>query len=116
MDSVEANENLLHKWDVILVEIFKKEWPNSWTSFVTDLVSAATESESRCRNSMYILKTVVEDVFQFSESTLTSKFSKEIQTALLNDMIQIFTVYPSFPLSLSFSFASCASKCCSIQR
>ena len=92
MESVEANENLLHKWDIILVELFKKEWPANWTSFVQDLVSSATESESRCRNCMFILKTVVEDVFQFNETTLTSQFSHEIQTALLNDMMQIFMV------------------------
>ena len=62
MELVEANEDLLHKWDIILVEIFKKEWPNNWTSFVNDLVVAASESESRCRNSIFILKLVVEDV------------------------------------------------------
>lgn len=80
MESIQQNEEILHKWDIILVEIFKKEWPNSWTSFVKDLVAAAVESESRCRNSMFILKIVVEDVFQFSETTLhqslANKFSK----------------------------------------
>ena len=64
MELVEANEDLLHKWDIILVEIFKKEWPNNWLSFVTDLVVSASESESRCRNCIYILKLVVEDVFE----------------------------------------------------
>ena len=63
MESIESNEDILHKWDIILVEIFKKEWPNSWTSFVKDLVSAALESESRCRNCIFLLKLVVEDVF-----------------------------------------------------
>ena len=85
MESIQQNEEILHKWDIILVEIFKKEWPNSWTSFVKDLVAAAVESESRCRNSMFILKIVVEDVFQFSETTLTSKFSQQIQQALQSD-------------------------------
>ena len=26
MESIQNNEDLLHKWDIILVEIFKKEW------------------------------------------------------------------------------------------
>ena len=47
-------------------EIFKKEWPQNWTSFVHDLVTSALESESRCRNSIFILKIVVEDVALFS--------------------------------------------------
>lgn len=49
MESIQNNEDLLHKWDIILVEIFKKEWPQNWTSFVHDLVTSALESESRCR-------------------------------------------------------------------
>lgn len=66
MESIEANEDILHKWDIILVEIFKKEWPNNWTSFVKDLVNSALESESRCRNCIFLLKLVVEDVFPSS--------------------------------------------------
>ena len=54
MESIQNNEDLLHKWDIILVEIFKKEWPQNWTSFVHDLVTSALESESRCRNSIFI--------------------------------------------------------------
>lgn len=91
MESLKANEELLHKWDVILVEIFKKEWPNSWTSFVKDLVNAAMESESSCQNSMYILKIVVEDVFQFN-NTMTSDFSEKIRESLQSDMVDIFNV------------------------
>lgn len=66
MESVESNEDLLHKWDVILVEIFKKEWPKNWTSFIHDLVNSALESESRCRNCIFIIKLVVEDVDVYS--------------------------------------------------
>ena len=102
MESVQSNEDLLHKWDIILVEIFKKEWPQNWTSFVHDLVTSALESESRCRNSIFILKIVVEDVlvacsshakvFQFGETTLTSQFSSQIQKALENDMLEVYQV------------------------
>ena len=101
MESIQQNEEILHKWDIILVEIFKKEWPNSWTSFVKDLVAAAVESESRCRNSMFILKIVVEDVFQFSETTLTSKFSQQIHQALQSDMIDVFNVFSLFLVNSS---------------
>ena len=73
------------------MEIFKKEWPNSWTSFVKDLVNAAMESESSCQNSMYILKIVVEDVFQFN-NTMTSDFSEKIRESLQSDMVDIFNV------------------------
>ena len=69
MDSITSKENLIHKWDIILVEIFKKEWPTNWTSFVSDLISSCMESESRCINGMYILKIVFEDV-----TCLSSRF------------------------------------------
>lgn len=102
MESIQQNEEILHKWDIILVEIFKKGCgPIGWTSFVKDLVAAAVESESRCRNSMFILKIVVEDVFQFSETTLTSKFSQQIQQALQSDMIDVFNVFSLFLVNSS---------------
>ena len=75
MESIEANEDILHKWDIILVEIFKKEWPKNWTSFVRDLVSSALESESRCRNSIFVIKLVVEDVLSFLSSIKILGFS-----------------------------------------
>lgn len=94
MESVQQNEELLHKWDVILVEIFKKEWPNNWTSFVHDLVVAATVSESRCINNIYILKIVIEDVFQFGSSEFTSKFNAQIRQGLRKDIAEVYSVGP----------------------
>ena len=65
-----------------------------------DLVNAAMESESSCQNSMYILKIVVEDVFQFNE-TMTSDFGEKIRQSLQSDMVDIFNVlpFPFLPLS-----------------
>lgn len=92
MESVQQNEELLHKWDIILVEIFKKEWPNSWSSFIHDLVVAATVSESRCINNIYILKIVIEDVFQFGSSEFTSKFNSQIREGLRKDIAEVYGV------------------------
>ena len=92
MESIQQNGELLRKWDVILVDIFKKEWPTNWTSFIHDFVSVATQSESRCVNSMYVLKIVIEDVFQFGSSTLPSKFNNQIREAIRKDIIEVYDV------------------------
>lgn len=88
MESVESNEDLLHKWDVILVEIFKKEWPKNWTSFIHDLVNSALESESRCRNCIFIIKLVVEDVDVYS--MINCRFSNSVSLCLHPISVVVF--------------------------
>ena len=40
----------------MLVQIVKQEWPQNWTTFITDIVGASKTSESLCTNNMVILK------------------------------------------------------------
>ena len=38
------------------MQIVKQEWPQNWTTFVSDIVGASKTSESLCTNNMAILK------------------------------------------------------------
>ena len=51
--------------------MLKQEWPHRWPSFVPDLVGASKTSETLCENSMIILKLLSEEVFDFSQGSMT---------------------------------------------
>ena len=40
----------------VYMQIVKQEWPQNWTTFVSDIVGASKTSESLCTNNMAILK------------------------------------------------------------
>lgn len=48
-----------------------QDWPQKWQSFIPDLVAASKTNETLCENSMYILKLLSEEIFDFSQGELT---------------------------------------------
>lgn len=48
-----------------------QDWPHKWQSFIPDLVAASKMNETLCENSMYILKLLSEEIFDFSQGELT---------------------------------------------
>ena len=46
----------------VLIKIVVQEWPDKWTTFISDLVGASRSSESLCENNMRILKLLSEEV------------------------------------------------------
>ncbi|KAK8802110.1 hypothetical protein WA158_006505 [Blastocystis sp. Blastoise] len=82
--------SIISKWNLVLIEILKKEWPDNWPSFVSDLVGSSKVNEDLCDNNIIILKLLVEDVFQYNQESLTSQRSEKLQTELKTDLGAIF--------------------------
>nr|CAB3456381.1 unnamed protein product [Digitaria exilis] len=78
----------VNKLNVILVQVLKREWPARWTTFIPDLISAATSSETLCENCMVILKAktnmqlLSEEIFDFSRGEMTQQKIKELKGSL----------------------------------
>lgn len=81
---------VLNKFNVVLVEILKKEWPANWPTFISDLVQASqTISISVCRNALMILERLNEEVFMFSDDITTVR-KIQLQNQLRTEYTQIF--------------------------
>uniref|UniRef100_A0A8R1IFU3 Importin N-terminal domain-containing protein n=1 Tax=Caenorhabditis japonica TaxID=281687 RepID=A0A8R1IFU3_CAEJA len=53
--TMEQNQLLLHKLNLVLVQIVKQDWPKQWPSFITDIVDSSKTNETVCINNMNIL-------------------------------------------------------------
>ncbi|KAF2073970.1 hypothetical protein CYY_004715 [Polysphondylium violaceum] len=85
---------LLNKLDIIFVQILKQEWPHNWSSFIPEIVSSSKTNETLCENNMVILKTLSEEIFNFSEEQMTQakiqslKITFEREFSLINELCQ----------------------------
>ncbi|KAI0978058.1 hypothetical protein GJ496_001942 [Pomphorhynchus laevis] len=68
----EGGKLFLSKLNHVLVEILKYEWPNYWETFIPDLVQSSYRGEALRQNNMEILKLLSEEVFDFSNESLTT--------------------------------------------
>ncbi|KAI9314458.1 armadillo-type protein [Dichotomocladium elegans] len=57
----------LNKLNMVLVQIVKKEWPEEWPTFITEIVTSAQADMNICENNMIILRLLSEEVFDASE-------------------------------------------------
>ncbi|CAD5224178.1 unnamed protein product [Bursaphelenchus okinawaensis] len=64
---------LLQKFNLVLVQIVKFEWPRHWPSFIMDIVGSSRNSQYICMNNMEILRLLSEEVFDFDTNLTTSK-------------------------------------------
>lgn len=88
--STQKETFILNKFNIILVEILKKEWPVNWPTFISDLIQASqTISISVCRNALIILKRLNEEIFIFSDNITTAK-KRQLQGQLRTEYTQIF--------------------------
>lgn len=99
---MEANKVYLNKLNMILVQILKREWPRNWETFISDIVGASKTNESLCKNNMVILKTLSEEVFDFSAGQITQTKAKHLKDTMCSEFSQIFQLC-SFVLESSMN-------------
>lgn len=88
--SAQKETFILNKFNIVLVEILKKEWPQDWPTFISDLVQASqTISMDVCRNSLNILRRLNEEIFIYSKNMTTIR-KKYLQDQLKTEYVQIF--------------------------
>lgn len=47
---------VLNKFDLVLVQIVKKDWPQYWPSFIQEIVDSSVSNMNLCENNMRILR------------------------------------------------------------
>mmetsp|Transcript_6574 Transcript_6574/g.9554 ORF Transcript_6574/g.9554 Transcript_6574/m.9554 type:complete len:1090 (+) Transcript_6574:327-3596(+) len=83
-DGLHSNSLALPKYNQVLVEIVKQEWPQNW-DFINELIDASKRNQFICENNIQILKLLSEDIFDFAMNnmvaekidTLRSKFKSQ---------------------------------------
>lgn len=66
---MEQNQLLLHKLNLVLVQIVKQDWPKQWPTFITDIVDSSKTNETVCINNMNILS-LLRSVIQNQEKLI----------------------------------------------
>ncbi|KAJ1371989.1 hypothetical protein KIN20_034041 [Parelaphostrongylus tenuis] len=88
----EKNSLLLHKLNLVLVQIVKQDWPKNWPSFITDIVESSKTSDSICINNMNILSLLSEEVFDFGSLNLTQAKEQHLKQQFCGQFQEIFTL------------------------
>jgi len=89
-EALAANRLILEKLNVNLVQILKHDWPSNWQSFIPEIISASKTNECVCENNMKILKTLSEEVFDFSKGSMTQSKIRQLKDSLNSEFYQIF--------------------------
>ncbi|KAL6122666.1 Xpo1 [Nucleospora cyclopteri] len=72
--NVSQSDIVLKKFNSILVNIVKRDWPKKWPTFVNDLISISQSTSMLvCANALEILKSVNEQAFQQTEDMVEAK-------------------------------------------
>ncbi|KEG12996.1 putative exportin 1, putative,RNA-nuclear export factor [Trypanosoma grayi] len=85
LNRMRSRKALLTKMNSALVSIAKREWPVRWPNFIQDICSSAGPNEPLVENNLNLLRLVGEEIFEFSEKTLTSRWVKRKKEALESD-------------------------------
>ncbi|GAN04459.1 nuclear export receptor crm1 [Mucor ambiguus] len=81
---------VLNKFDLVLVQIVKKDWPQYWPSFIQEIVDSSVSSANLCENNMKILRYLSEEVFDFSVDHMTVAKMHKLKDQMVNEFGSIF--------------------------
>jgi exportin-1 len=82
---------VLQELNTVLLEIAKRDWPKRWPTFISDLINVSQGvSMEVCRNSLHILKRLNEEVFIFSEDSITTVRKRVLRNQLTTEFPLIF--------------------------
>jgi exportin-1 len=84
------NSTLLQRFNLVLVQVLKQDWPHAWPTFIPDIVGSSKTSESFCENNMKILKLLSEEIFDYSKDSMVSAKVKTMKESLHDQFSQIF--------------------------
>jgi exportin-1 len=102
-ESMRAQRTLLNKLNLVLVSILKQEWPHNWPNFINEIVSASHASLTICENNMAILRLLSEEVFDFSQESMTSTKQKELKKSMSDEFTSIYRLCSEVLTSASSS-------------
>ncbi|CAD6189633.1 unnamed protein product [Caenorhabditis auriculariae] len=89
---MQLNALLLHKLNLVLVQIVKQDWPKNWPTFITDIVESSKSNETVCVNNMNILSLLSEEVFDFGAQNLTQAKEQYLKQQFCGQFQEVFTL------------------------
>lgn len=88
--SVSSPGIILQKFNVILVEIVKRDWPRKWPTFISDLITVSqSTSMAVTTNSLEIFRMINEEVF-LAEDKMTTTKKRLLRNTLQQEYFAIF--------------------------
>jgi exportin-1 len=100
-EGLRSQKTLLNKLNLVLVSILKQEWPHNWPNFINEIVSASHASLTICENNMVILRLLSEEVFDYSQESMTSTKQKELKKSMSDEFTSIYRLCSEVLLSAS---------------
>lgn len=98
--SAQQPDIILQKFNSVLIEIVKRDWPKKWPSFINDLISVSqTTSMQVSMNSLVILKNINEQIFIVEDDITTTR--KRLLRKTLKQ--EYFTIFQFISLILEYS-------------
>lgn len=98
--SAQPHDIILQKFNSVLIEIVKRDWPKKWPTFINDLISVSqTTSMEVSMNSLVILKNMNEQIFIVEDDITTTK--KRLLRKTLKQ--EYFTIFQFISLILEYS-------------
>eukprot|EP00697_Spironema_sp_BW2_P008391 gnl/Spiro4/22978_TR11344_c0_g2_i1.p1 gnl/Spiro4/22978_TR11344_c0_g2~~gnl/Spiro4/22978_TR11344_c0_g2_i1.p1 ORF type:complete len:1100 (+),score=248.77 gnl/Spiro4/22978_TR11344_c0_g2_i1:73-3372(+) len=91
-EELHSDKPFINKLNECLVEILKHDWPSNWNQFIPEICSASRSSATLCENNMSILKTLSEEIFEFSRETMTTEKTRILKQSLHDEFRQIYSL------------------------
>lgn len=91
-EACSRERHFLTKINETLVQIVKKEWPDRWEGFISEICHASKVSQSICENNMRILNMLSEELFDFGEDHMQSRTVQRLTSRMTADFREIFDV------------------------
>ena len=79
----------LTKLNTTLLEMIKREWPQNWPNWISEVVQVSKQSESVCANNMKLLRLLSEEAFE-NVGDLTHNSQLNLQKNLHKEFGQVF--------------------------
>ncbi|KAI9294610.1 exportin-1 [Neoconidiobolus thromboides FSU 785] len=87
---LQAHKLYLKKLNLTIVELLKQEWPHNWPTFIPDLITSSRGNLSICENNMQILRYLSEEIYDFSEESLTQNKIRYLKHQMEEEFQQVF--------------------------
>ncbi|KAK2195387.1 bifunctional Exportin-1 [Babesia duncani] len=83
-------KHFLTKINESLIQIVKREWPDRWTNFISELCKASRVSQNICENNMRLLNMLSEELFDFGEDHMQSKKVQKLMSQMTAEFREIY--------------------------
>lgn len=74
----------------VSAQIVKREWPERWPSFITEVCQSCRSSQSICENNMRLLNMLSEEVFDFGRNEMVSKRVDKLMDQLTAQFQEVY--------------------------